>query len=290
MYNHITEEQEKRLMIDSSSPMGPVQYISHRHVNKYSKTTPIKIVYDCNYQLLYFSLNDCLETPPPLVNDLWSRSHVHKLAMSTKIERASSLIPTIKILYIFFWLSNPEDAESDHDTYYFKVVLFGAASSTFMLGATLRLHLSKHDSLWHTTELVCWQCDIMYLGNIWNTNMFHFDLSSNSVITKCSIIQEESSRVYNPLGILSPIFIHAKLLMQQHSVDWDEPLNWNITKSLQQTFRMLHWLPLLPLWETKQWLCHTPSSHLCWCKYKTYGVQTLDWTTAGLTIFFFFWF
>ena len=43
----------------------------------------------------------------------------------------------------FTCFSNPED---DLDTYRFKVVLFRAASSPFMLGAMLRLHLSKYIS------------------------------------------------------------------------------------------------------------------------------------------------
>jgi len=51
VYNDIIKEQERRGFIekiDSSPPTGPVHYIPHHHVNKDSKTTPIRIVYDCS--------------------------------------------------------------------------------------------------------------------------------------------------------------------------------------------------------------------------------------------------
>jgi len=46
----------------------------------------------------------------------------------------------------FLWLCNPEDPESEFDTYRFKVVPFGATSSLFMLNATLQLHRRNHDT------------------------------------------------------------------------------------------------------------------------------------------------
>ena len=72
------------------------------------------------------------------------------------------------------------------------------------------------------------------LGLYWNTSEDKIcfipkplDSPLKSVITKRSILQD-SSRVYDPLGILSPVIIRTKLLMQelwQHSIDWDKPLD-----------------------------------------------------------------
>ena len=300
VYNNIIQEQEKRGFIekiDSSPPTGPVHYIPHHHVNKDSKTTPIRIVYDCSCRLSnnHPSLNDCLEIGPSLVNDLCSillRFRVHKIALSTDIEKAFlhvKLDTKDQDFTRFLWLSNPDDAESDFYTYRFKVVLFGSASSPFMLGATLHLHLSKYNSqIAHDIQqnlyvdnvitgtpseesaiqyfnearkimsdanfnLRSWATNnqqlqaiarnkqvidenhiVNVLGLHWNTSEDRvcfirksLDSPIKSIITKRSILQD-SSRVYDPLGILSPVTIRAKLLMQelwQHSVDWDEPLD-----------------------------------------------------------------
>ena len=75
--------------------------------------------------------------------------HTATFALSTDIEKAFlhvKLDAKDQDFTRFLWLSNPENAESDFDTYRFKVVLFRSASSPFMFGATLRLHLSKYNS------------------------------------------------------------------------------------------------------------------------------------------------
>ena len=46
----------------------------------------------------------------------------------------------------FLWLSDPQNPESELVTKRFKVVLFGAACSPFMLNATLHCHLSLYRS------------------------------------------------------------------------------------------------------------------------------------------------
>ena len=303
VYNDIIKEQERRGFIekiDSSPPKRPVHYIPHHHVHKDSKTTPIRIVYDCSCRLSdnHPSLNDCLEVGPSLVNDLCSillRFRVHKIALSTDIEKAFlhvKLDASDQDFTRFLWLSNPDDTESDFDTYRFRVVLFGSASSPFMLGATLRLHLSKYNSqIAHDMQqnlyvdnvisgspteesaiqyfnkarkimldanfnLRSWASNSQHLqaiardnqvidenqlvnvlGLYWNTAEDRIclipkplDSTSSSIVTKRTILQD-SSRVYDPLGILSPITIRAKLLMQelwQQSVDWDKPLDQRI--------------------------------------------------------------
>ena len=69
-----------------------------------------------------------------------------------------------------------------------------------------------------------------YIGILVRTKCFipkPLDSPLKSVITKRSILQD-SSRVYDPLGILSSVTIRTKLLMQelwQRSIDWDKPLD-----------------------------------------------------------------
>ena len=45
----------------------------------------------------------------------------------------------------FFWLSDPEDPESQFDVYRFKTILFGASCSPFILNATIKKHLESID-------------------------------------------------------------------------------------------------------------------------------------------------
>lgn len=43
----------------------------------------------------------------------------------------------------FLWLQDPQDVESPFEIYRFKVVLFGATCSPFILNATILTHLDK---------------------------------------------------------------------------------------------------------------------------------------------------
>jgi hypothetical protein len=80
------------------------------------------------------------------------------------------------------------------------------------------------------------------LGMHWNTSPYTLTLSSKStlnthlqLITKREVLQQ-SSKVLDPLGIITPITIRAKILIQQlwqESIDWDEPLNEKLANTWQ---------------------------------------------------------
>ncbi|VDI49709.1 Hypothetical predicted protein [Mytilus galloprovincialis] len=68
-------------------------YIPHHAVKKDSTTTPIRIVYDCSCKKSpdHASLNDCLMSTPPDLNDLTKilmGFRTNKYAISTDIEKA----------------------------------------------------------------------------------------------------------------------------------------------------------------------------------------------------------
>ena len=53
------------------------------------------------------------------------------------------------------------------------------------------------------------------------------------LITKREVLQQ-SSKIFDPLGIITPITIRAKIFLQQlwkESIDWDEPLNETLTEN-----------------------------------------------------------
>ena len=125
-------------------------------MKKDSATTPIRIVYDCSCRQNSDSpsLNDCLESTPPELNDLTSilvRFRLNRFAVCTDIEKAFlhvQLDERDRDVTRFLWLRNPDDPDSNLITYRFKSVLFGATCSPFILHATLTRHLDDNAQIW----------------------------------------------------------------------------------------------------------------------------------------------
>ena len=78
VYGNIINEQEKRGFVEKvpecDQPKSMIHYIPHHPVRKKSATTPNKIVYDCSCKFSSdsHSLNDCLMSTPPKLNDITS--------------------------------------------------------------------------------------------------------------------------------------------------------------------------------------------------------------------------
>ena len=165
-YGEIISEQIKPGFIeevsDSSVPNHQVHYIPHHGVKKDSVTTPIRIVYDCSCRQSADkpSLNDCLKSTPPELNDLAGiliRLRLNKYAITTDIEKALlhvSLHEKDRDVTRFLWLKDPSNPESSMTTYRFKAVLFGATCSPFILCTTIIKHLENNRDIWVSTHLL----------------------------------------------------------------------------------------------------------------------------------------
>ena len=312
MYADIISDQEKRGFIEkidaseSHVTTSRIHYIPHHPVKKESSTTPIRIVYDCSCRQNAESpsLNDCLSSSPPQLNkltDILTRFRLGKYAITSDIEKAFlqiELDEEDRDATRFFWLSDPSDPESRLETYRFKVLLFGATCSPFILNATLLKHLSLYpnntsdmlqrdlyvdnvltsvdteegalDFYMDSRELLSsvgfnlrtWKSNSEQLCNMaarenvldgdtetkilgmrWNANSDILTFArqndvrtDNSQVTKREILRQSSS-IYDPLGILSPVTIRAKLLIQKlwkEGYDWDEVLPDNIVQSWRE--------------------------------------------------------
>ena len=122
-------------------------------MKKESNTTPIRVVYDCSAKVSSksLSLNDCLYTGPSLVPDLAQvllRFRCQKYVFILDIEKAFLMVQlheNDRDYTRFLWPKDPSDPESDFLIYRFRVVLFGATCSQFLLNATIRHHLNNLD-------------------------------------------------------------------------------------------------------------------------------------------------
>jgi len=307
LYSHIIEEQEKKGFIEKiedDTKSRSVHYIPHHPVKKESATTPIRIVYDCSCKLSPSSpsLNDCLNPGPPFLNDLGSillRFRQHNFAFSADIEKAFLHVHLDEIdrdFTRFLWLSNPTDPTSQFVTFRFKVVLFGATCSPFMLNAALSYHLQQNDSstsrdllhniyvdnvvsgssteeaavnyfkqsrsvlgsanfnlrswasnspqlnqIAHVHEVADATNPVKVLGLWWDTHSDTIRATPDSdaimftfTATKREILKWTSS-IFDPLGLLTPVTIAAKLFLQQL---WQLELQWDmqLTEELSKTW------------------------------------------------------
>ncbi|XP_053398142.1 uncharacterized protein LOC128556615 [Mercenaria mercenaria] len=298
-YGDIIKDQETKGFIEKVDetivPQHQIHYIPHHGVKKDSVTTPIRIVNDCSCRPSHGqpSLNDCLKSTPPELNDITHilmRFRLHKYAVSSDIEKAFlqiQLAEEDRDVTRFLWLSDLNDPDSTLITYRFKAVLFGATCSPFILNSTLLKHLESHCDVWVSNilkrdlyvdnilssfedenqtlayfqdarvllssanfNLRSWNSNSQRLRNLaatndvldtdnitkilgmrWNaeTDMLMFQTTHipiRAITTKRELLRQ-TSRLYDPLGLLSPVTVRAKIMLQhiwQEKFDWDTQL------------------------------------------------------------------
>ena len=131
---------------------GTVHYLPPRKVvGMDRKTTKLRAVFDASNKCPgEISLNDALYSGPnllPLLFDILIRFRVHKIALTADIEKAFlnvSIKPEQRKMLKFLWIDSIESDDPCIVVYRFCRLVFGLISSPFVLGATVRHHMSKY--------------------------------------------------------------------------------------------------------------------------------------------------
>ena len=155
-YNAFFMEQSSKSMIedvtDNMLPAGGVHYIPHHAVIRRDKeTTKLRIVFDALSKTEGVSLNECLNSGPCLVPNLFDvllRFRCHQIALISDIEKAFlqvSIAPEHRDFLRFLWVSDVNEAHPKIVIKRMTRAMFGVTSSPFLLGGTLQHHISKYE-------------------------------------------------------------------------------------------------------------------------------------------------
>ncbi|KAL5490750.1 hypothetical protein EMCRGX_G015929, partial [Ephydatia muelleri] len=157
-YDTVIKEQIKEGIVEVvPDPWAPVvekvHYLPHHGVIRDDKqTTKLRIVYDASAKEGGPSLNDCLYAGPPFgqfIFDILVRFRLHQVALVADIEKAFLMVSVAKKdmdVLRFLWVDNIHADLPNLQVLRFTRVVFGVASSPFLLNATLRYHLEMYRS------------------------------------------------------------------------------------------------------------------------------------------------
>ena len=160
-YDQIMQEQIADGIIEPipEHPTGEVvHYIPHQAViRENAATTKMRIVYDCSARANNKSpsLNDCLETGPPLqplLFDIILRNRMRRFCTTGDIKKAFLQIRVHEQdmdAQRVLWYDNLTDRNVRE--YRFTRVIFGATSSPYILRATLQKHIKDYEEEFTTT-------------------------------------------------------------------------------------------------------------------------------------------
>lgn len=160
-YNEVMLEQIKDGILEEApdKPSGQViHYVPHQPViREEAESTRMRIVYDCSARASSKSpsLNDCLETGPPLqphIFDILLQNRMKKYCITGDVKKAFLQIrldPMDRDAQRLFWYNNLEERKVV--VYRFTRVIFGSAASPYILGATLQKHIDQYKAKYPET-------------------------------------------------------------------------------------------------------------------------------------------
>ena len=151
-YDEIIQEQLTEGIVErvADEPNERTFYIPHKPVRKEAATTTkLRIVFDVSAKPSEDSpsLNECLETGPPLQNLLWNvlvRNRLKPVALTADIKKAFLQVrirPEDRDALRFHWIKDKDP--STIEVLRFTQALFGLVQSPFFLAGTLKLHLEN---------------------------------------------------------------------------------------------------------------------------------------------------
>nr|XP_033338067.1 uncharacterized protein LOC117226949 [Megalopta genalis] len=239
-------------------PQSPGFYLPHHAVVKSSSaTTKVRVVFDGSSKSSSgLSLNDALMIGPTIQDDMWLlllRFRMHVYALTGDIEkmyRQFLVRPEDRKYQRILW----RNAHHELTTYELNTVTFGLSAAPFLAircihqlandeeshfsaaSRTLKRDLYVDDLLTGADTLEEAQTvfgdatTVKTLGVVWDAtgDIIRFTVNHNVTtrVTKRSILSSVA-KIFDPLGLLGPVTILAKLMIQQLwqlKVDWDESL------------------------------------------------------------------
>ncbi|XP_046810021.1 uncharacterized protein LOC124420605 [Lucilia cuprina] len=244
-------------------PLSHPHYIIPHHcvLKPESTTTKLRVVFDGSARTTSnHSLNDILMVGPTIQQDLVTTLFSFRLnrfaltADISKMYRQFLVDERDRKFQLVLWRSNSKDKLC---VFQLNTVTYGLSAAPFLAIRSLFIIADQHSSTFPIgSKLAKWNSNCpdfvtnndeevaiktteenitKTLGMSWNPTqdifLFRFNLSDVSNPTKRSILSIVA-KIFDLLGLLSPIVVRCKMLVQEmwvQNIGWDDPLNNSLT-------------------------------------------------------------
>ncbi|XP_061712824.1 uncharacterized protein LOC133521773 [Cydia pomonella] len=238
----------------------PNYFLAHHGIyREHAQKTRLRVVYDASAPTTSGkSLNDIQRVGAPIQGDLIAillRFRENRFVACADIEkhyRQVLIDESQRDLQLILWRDNPCD---DLDIYQLSTVTYGTAAAAFLSCRCLKqLALECNDPEvartirddFYVDDLISGSSTIPELLRKSDELFYHTRHESNPKPVTKRIILSTASQVFDPLGLLSPMIIIAKCLLQRLfllKVDWDAAVPDDVT---QAWHRFVNNLAILP--------------------------------------------